>query len=163
MTMYIEDLDCVASRSRILIIEKGKKFFTYKPIEKVIKMLTDKHEIYSLDRTSGINRILAIESAFVQDFIEIRTFAGSKIHVGKHAEIFVDGEWVKSEEIVYHEKIYEFNILKDFFVDTIVYDIRSSGKKKAYKIYAEKDTGIVVNNYVIRFLPKEADDTSDSK
>jgi len=150
--MYVEDFSCVAEKSKILVKEKGKKFFTYKTVSKIAKLLADEGELYTLDCNIELNRITKIEYIGVQEFYEIKTFSGGLIHIGKDTDIFVDGVWIPMYELLFHEKIYLYDILDDTFRNTYVTSIELYKNLRAVKIYAEKEDGIVVNNFMIRFF-----------
>ena len=149
--IYHEIFDCTAEKSRVLVKEKGKKFFSYKSVEKLIVLLENKKELYSMDTNTKDEKILKIEYFGLQDFIELKTFSGSKILLGKNTEIFVDGVWVQAMDILFHEKIYEYDFLKDHFKDTFITDIKNHSKLKAYKIFTENNNGLVINNFLVRF------------
>jgi hypothetical protein len=154
--MYNEDFCCVAEKSKILVKEKGKKFFTYKPVNRVIKLITEKKiELFSLDTKYGLNKITKIESIGSQDFYEIKTFSGCTLYLGKDTEICVDSEWLPMNELLFHEKIFVYDVLNDMFHDTYITSIKKYRHMKAVKIYSENEYGIVVNNFMIRFVIKE--------
>jgi hypothetical protein len=152
---YPEIQSCISEKSKILIREKDKQLYTYKTLKQVAKLLSEKKEIYSIGEKLKVNKILSIEEAFVQEFWEIKTFSGATIYIGNMTEIFVDGSWIYTPELEYHERIYVYDILHDIFAATFVTSILPSTKYlKAYKVYAEHDTGIVVNNFIIRHIEK---------
>jgi hypothetical protein len=133
--------------------ESEKKYFTYKTV-KQLGDLTDKGiELYSLDDNMQLNKIVSVEGVSVQeDFWEIRTFSGSKLIVGADTHIFVDGTWLLIDELEFYEKIWEFNIIKDYFHPTYITHIQPYKRKDlAYRIYAENDSGFVMNNFIVRF------------
>jgi len=144
--------------AKILVKEKDQRYFTYKPIKKIVKMLAEKKVLYSLGFDLALNKILDVQFVGLQDFFEVKTFSGSKIKIGIDAEIYVDGEWVRVEEILFHEKIYEYNMLQDVFRDTFITHIDKSGNYRAYKISIERPEGIVINNLIVRFESEIDDD-----
>ena len=127
-------------------------------IERILKLLEeDKKELYSLDQNASINKLLKIECIGVQEIHEVKTFAGARICVGKEVEFNVDNVWIPLEELLYHEKIYEYSLVKNRFVETYLIKIEAYKKMLAYKLFAEKNTGIIVNNLMIRTKDWEDD------
>jgi len=153
--IYPEILCCLNGKSRILCKEKDEKRYTYRPLKKVIKLLDEKKELFSFSPVLEPNKIIAIEDVYVQEFIELTTFNGSRIMLGNEAEVHVDGEWLKVYEIEWHEKIYIFDILTNMWRDTYISSIKPYKKDFAYKVIAENDTGVVANNFLVRFVESE--------
>jgi len=148
--MYIEDFVCVAERSRVLVKEKGKKFFTYKSINEIIKLWALKKELYTLDSTINVNKIIKIESIGVQEMCIIKTFSGNELFLGKDTEVFVDGFWTPMSEVIYHENIHVYDLLENVFKETYITNLEPYKKLKAVKIYAENENGIIVNGFTVR-------------
>jgi hypothetical protein len=155
MNWYIEDLNCTAETTKILIKEKDDKYFIYKPIKKIIKLLEANKELYSFNPKVQLNKIHKIEFLGIQEFFKISTFSGSRILLGKDAEIFVDGDWIKVFELRFHEKIYEYNLIRELYLDTFITDIAYYGKGKGYRVIFEDENGIIMNNLMIRFPAKK--------
>ena len=153
--IYKIETNILAERSKILVKEKDDKFFTYKSLKKIIKLLEDKKVLYSMGFDLEVNKIQKIEFVGLQDFYEIKTFSGAKIRIGIDSEVYIDGEWVRVEEILFHEKIYVYDLLSDVFRDTLITHLGKSGNYKAYKISHERDEGIIVNNLIVRFIEHE--------
>ena len=153
--MYKEDFICVAEKSKILVKEKNKKFFSYKSVKNIIKLMAQKKDFYSLDTNFNLNKITKIESIGVQEFYYIKTFAGSRIFIGKDTDIFVDGYWTRAYEVLYHEKIFVYDIMDSVFHETYTTDVKPYRKLKAVKIFTENEDGIVVNDFTIRFKELE--------
>ena len=65
--------------------------------------------------------------------------------------VFVDGEWIKVYELRFHEKIYEYNIIKNLYLDTYLTDIYFHNKQKAFRIHIDNENGIIINSLLIRF------------
>ena len=149
--MYKEDLICVAEKSKILVKEKNKKFFTYISVNNIVKLMAQKKEFYTLDTTFNLNKITKIESIGVQEFYFIKAFTGNQIFIGKDTDIFVDGYWTPAYKVLYHEKIFVYDLVQNIFHETYTTDVKPYRKLKAVKIYAEKEDGIVVNNFTVRF------------
>jgi len=149
--MYKEDFICVAEKSRVLVKEKNQKFFTYKSVNNIVKQMALKKEFYSLDTKFNLNKITKIENIGVQEFYFINTFSGSKIFIGKDTDVFVDGYWIPTYEMLYHEKIFVYDLLNNVFHETYTTDVKPYRKLKAVKIFAENEDGIVVNDFTVRF------------
>jgi len=150
--IYPEILCCLNGKSRILCKEKDETHYTYKTLKKVIKLLEEKKEIYSFSPVKVPNKIIAIEDAYAQEFTEITTFNGSRIMLGSEAEVHVDGEWLRVYQIEWHEKIFIYDILSNMWRDTYITSIKPYKRDFAYKLHAENDTGIVANNFIVRFI-----------
>ena len=149
--MYQDFSVCVSDKAKILVKEKDAKHFEYIGIKKLMLALDNKKELYSLDLHSKLHKIVRMEYLTPQDFFEIRTFTGSRILLGVENELYVDTFWVKVNDLIYHEKIYEWDFLKNLYIDSFITKIEYYGKRLAYQIYSEKDTGFIVNNILIRF------------
>ncbi|MCL2064275.1 MAG: hypothetical protein FWG98_07885 [Candidatus Cloacimonetes bacterium] len=155
--IYTIETKILAEKSKILVKEKDGKYFSYMSLRKIQKLLEEKKEIFSMGYDQALNKILSIEFVGLQDFYEIKTFSGSKVILGIDCEVYIDGEWVKIEEIVFHEKIYVYDILGDVFRDTYITYVGSSGNYKAYRVEIEKEFGIIVNNLFVRFYGDDED------
>lgn len=151
--MYQLNQFCTLATSRILVKEKNSKFFTYKTVKNIYKLLESGTELFSLDDNMLLNKITHVENVSLQEeFIEIRTFSGSRLIIGTDVHIFVDSVWLYLNELEFHEKIWEYNFLKDFFHPTYITHIQPYIKKTiGYRVYAENDSGIVMNNLIVRF------------
>jgi len=156
--IYPVILSCLSEKSRILCREKDQIEYTYKPLKKVIKLLDEEKEIYSFSPILVPNRITAIEEAYLQDFTEITTFIGSRISLGAETEVLVDDEWLKVYEMEWHEKIYIYDVLGSAWKDTYITSIKPVKKHFGFRVFSENDTGIIVNNFLIRFLPLVGDE-----
>ena len=160
--IYAIETSILAEKSKILVKEKNQKYFTYKSVKKIEKLLTEKKELYSIGYDLALNKILKIEFVGLQDFYKVETFSGSKLIIGVDCEIYIDGEWVRVEEVLYHEKIFQYDLLDNVFRKTIITKIGSYANLKAYNITIERSAGIVVNNLIVRFESEKEEDESYS-
>ncbi|MCL1827494.1 MAG: hypothetical protein FWG20_05565 [Candidatus Cloacimonetes bacterium] len=149
--MYQEDLNCIIDTMRILVKEKDDKSFYYKSIKKIAKMMELGKELYTFNPSNPLVKITKIDYLGLQEFYQVKAFSGSRIIIGKDAEIQVDGEWIKIFELRFHEKIYEFNLIKDLYLDTYITDIYYYEKRKAYRVHIDDENGMITNNFMIRF------------
>ena len=149
--IYEIDLNCITDTMRVLVKEKEDKNFKYKTIRKIAKLLEKGVELYSFNPNNPLVKILKIEYVGLQEFYKIKAFSGSQLLLGKEAEVFVDGDWLKVYELRFHEKVYEFNIIKNLYLDTYFTDIYYHNKQKAFKVHIDDEYGIIVNSLMIRF------------
>ncbi len=148
-----ENFNCISEKARILTKKIDDRFFTYLNIEKIIKALNEKSELFILNAENMTEKIKKIEYIGLQDFLEIKTFSGSKVQLGKDTDIFVDDEWITAKEVRFHEEIFEYNIIHNHFNESFIIKIHDYKKLKAYQIFTENNKGLVINNFLIRFLP----------
>ena len=150
--IYQEYLSCLSDKAKILLKEKNDKYLAYVPILNLLTMFQDKKkEYYTLDEHSHLHRVKGIEYVGMQEFFILETFSGSKLYLGQDTEILVDTQWIMAHQITYHERIYEYNFLNNHFQETYITMFEHYGAMKAYQVYSEKDTGMIVDNLIIRF------------
>jgi len=149
--VYLLDENCISEHSRILVKEKEDSFFVYKSVKKILKLLEQKKELYSFNFYTPLNKILGIEFIGLQPLWHVQSFSGSQIFLGIEAEIFVDGEWIKVSELRHHEKIYEYDIVRELYHETFILNFQESKKSRGYRVIFEDPNGICVNNYFLRF------------
>jgi hypothetical protein len=153
---YTEYNSCLSNKAKILLKEKNDKFMAFVPIIKLIEMLqVPKKEYYTLDQNSHLHRVKGIEFIGMQEFFELQTFSGSTILLGHDTEILIDTFWLKARELEYHEKIWEYNFLMGNFEETFITKFEYIGIEKAYQVYSEKNTGMIIDNLLIRFDNEE--------
>lgn len=150
--MYEVNQNCISEKSKILVKKKDAKYFTYVSLSKLIKMLEEKKECYTLSSEGMSEKILKVECIGIQDFYEIKTFSGSRIFTGKETEFFVDGEWITAKEILFHETIYEYDFLRSHFKETFITSLKDVKDYKGYRIFTDKNEGVIVNNLIVRFI-----------
>ena len=161
--IYKEESSFVDEKSRILVKEKDDKHFKYLTVKKLINHLENDKTYYTIGKDLELNKITKITFVGVQDFVELRTFVGSKLFVGKGTEVYVDDEWIKAEEILYHEKIYQYNLLDDTFRETFITKNDPASKRRSYRIETENSEGLVVDNFIVRFVDLNEDFSKEDK
>ena len=153
--IYTIETKILSERARFLVKEKDKKTFTYMSLRKVEKLLDEKRELYSIGYDLTPNKILKIEFVGLQDFYEIKTFSGSRLYIGVDCELYIDGEWVRVEEVLFHEKLFYYDFLSDVFRHSYITKTGNAGNFKAFKVEIENKTGIIVNSLIVRFEGEE--------
>ncbi|MCK9331036.1 MAG: hypothetical protein M0Q94_14265 [Candidatus Cloacimonetes bacterium] len=148
--IYEQNLDCVSEKAKILVKQKEDKYFKYLNIGKLAYLLEEKKEMFTLNANYKIDKIIKIESIGLQEFMEIKTFSGSKVLIGQEAEVYIDDEWILSNQLRFHEDVFEYDIFKNDFKETFIMDIQQNKKSKAYQVFTEQNNGFVVNNLLVR-------------
>ncbi|MDD4154981.1 MAG: hypothetical protein PHY08_00220 [Candidatus Cloacimonetes bacterium] len=148
--IYEQNLDCVSEKAKILVKQKEDKYFKYLNIGKLAYLLEEKKEMFTLNANYKIDKIIKIESIGLQEFMEIKTFSGSKVLIGQEAEVYIDDEWILSNQLRFHEDVFVYDIFKNDFKETFIMDIQQNKKSKAYQVFTEQNNGFVVNNLLVR-------------
>ena len=149
--MYPDHNDVLSEKAQIFLKEKNDRYYRYHPLKAVMKMLEQGKEIYSLNQDIQPRRIVSIEERGLQNFHEITTFKGSRLRLGSQIQLFIDTFWLPLPEVEYHEYLYEYDLMYDYFFKTYITSIIDLGKRFwAFKLTTEDDTGIVINNLIIR-------------